>query len=59
MVDFSTIDGYLKGNMIMEPGDIVYVEPVRKPLSEAMRDYGPLLSVVISVLTLIIVINNN
>jgi len=58
LVDFSTIDGYRKGNMIMEPGDIVYVEPIRKPLSEATRDYGPLISIIASIVTLIIVINN-
>jgi polysaccharide biosynthesis/export protein len=58
LVDFSTIEGYLKGNMIMEPGDIVYVEPVRKPLSEATRDYGPLFSIIVSLVTLVIVINN-
>lgn len=59
LVDMSTVDGYLKGNMIMEPGDIVYVEPVRKPVSEAVRDYGPLVSLVASLVTLIIVIAQN
>jgi polysaccharide export outer membrane protein len=59
LVDLSTVDGYLKGNMIMEPGDIVYVEPVRKPVSEAVRDYGPLVSLVASLVTLIIVIAQN
>ena len=43
----------------MEPGDIVYVEPVRKPVSEAVRDYGPLLSILASLVTLIVVINNS
>lgn len=59
LVDMSTMDGYLKGNMIMEPGDIVYVEPVRKPVSEAVRDYGPLVSLVASLVTLVIVIAQN
>lgn len=59
LVDFSTIEGFRKGNMIMEPGDIVYVEPVRKPVSEAVRDYGPLLSILASVVTLIVVLNNS
>lgn len=58
LVDLSTMDGFRKGNMIMEPGDIVYVEPVRKPVSEAVRDYGPLLSIVASLVTLIVVLNN-
>ena len=59
LVDFSTMEGFRKGNMIMEPGDIVYVEPVRKPVSEAVRDYGPLLSILASLVTLIVVINNS
>lgn len=58
LVDLSTMDGFRKGNMIMEPGDIVYVEPVRKPVSEAVRDYGPLLSIIASLVTLIVVLNN-
>lgn len=56
LVDFSTIDGYRKGNMIMQHGDIVYVEPVRRPVSEAVRDYGPLLSLAVSMSTLVIVL---
>lgn len=56
LVDLSTIDGYRKGNMIMQHGDIVYVEPVRRPVSEAVRDYGPLLSLGISISTLVIVL---
>lgn len=56
VVDLSTIDGYRKGNMIMQHGDIVYVEPIRRPVSEAVRDYGPLLSLGISISTLVIVL---
>jgi polysaccharide biosynthesis/export protein len=56
IADFSTIDGYRKGNMIMQHGDIIYIEPVRRPLSEAVRDYGPLLSLAVSLSTLVIVL---
>jgi polysaccharide export outer membrane protein len=56
LVDLSTIDGYRKGNMIMQHGDIVYIEPVRRPVSEAARDYGPILSLGLSITTLIIVL---
>ena len=58
LVDLTTIDGYQKGDMIIQPGDIIYVEPVRKPLSEATRDYGTLLSVVVSLASLIVIILN-
>jgi polysaccharide export outer membrane protein len=56
IVDFSTLSGYQKTNMIMQHGDIVYIEPVRRPVSEAARDYGPLLSLGVSITTLIIVL---
>jgi polysaccharide export outer membrane protein len=56
VADMSTIEGYKKGNMIMQHGDIVYVEPIRRPLVEASRDYGPLLSLGISITTLVVVL---
>lgn len=56
VADLSTIAGYQKSNMIMQHGDIVYIEPIRRPVSEAARDYGPLLSLAISLSTLVIVL---
>lgn len=56
LADLSTIDGYLKNDLIIQPGDIIYIEPVRKPFSEGLRDYGPLLSMITSIGTLIVVI---
>jgi polysaccharide export outer membrane protein len=56
VADFSTMDGYHKTNMIMQHGDIVYVEPIRRPVAEAIRDYGGLVSLAISITTLIAVL---
>ncbi len=56
VADLSTVEGYTKNNIAIEPGDIVYVEPIRRPVSEAFRDYGPILSVITSLTTLIVVI---
>lgn len=56
VADLSTIEGYLRTNMVMQPGDIVYVEPIRRPVSEALRDYGPVVSILTSLTTLVIVI---
>jgi polysaccharide export outer membrane protein len=56
VADLSTIEGYIKNNIAMEPGDIVYVEPVRRPVSEGLRDYGPIISIITSLTTLIVVI---
>ena len=57
LIDLSTIEGFQAGNMIVEPGDIIYVEPVRRPFAEGLRDYAGLFSLLISTLSLIIVIN--
>ena len=58
MIDLTTVAGFQSGNMIIEPGDIIYVEPIRKPFAEGLRDYAGLYSLVISSLSLIIVINS-
>jgi polysaccharide export outer membrane protein len=55
MSDLTTFDGYLKGNMLIEPGDIVYVEPVRRPLIEGLRDYGPVIGMATSLIAVIVV----
>ena len=58
IVDLSTVEGFLAGNMIIEPGDIIYVEPVRRPFTEGIRDYAGLASLLISTLSLLIVIQS-
>lgn len=56
VADLSTIDGYIKHNILIEHGDVVYIEPVRRPVSEAFRDYLPVLTALTSLTTLIVVI---
>lgn len=56
VVDFSTFEGYTRTNMLIQPGDIVYIEPIRRPASEALRDYYPLFSVLTGVTTLLVVL---
>jgi polysaccharide export outer membrane protein len=55
VLDFSTIEGYRQNNMIVLPGDIVYVEPVRRPFVEGLRDYGQLLSITTSIVAILLV----
>ncbi len=57
IADLSTFDGYQKGNFLVQPGDIIYVEPVRRPFIEALRDYSPVITVVTSLATLIFIIS--
>jgi len=57
LIDLSTIDGYKNSNLLIEPGDIIYIEPVRRPVSEAFRDYAGIISLAVSLYVLIIVNN--
>lgn len=55
VLDFSTVEGYANSRMAVLPGDIVYVEPVRRPFVEGLRDYGQLVSITTSLLAIILV----
>lgn len=55
--DLSTLEGYTQTNMVLQPGDIVYIEPIRRPVSEAIRDYVGVVSLITSLSTLILVIS--
>lgn len=58
MIDLTTIEG-MKGSVItMKPGDIIYVEPWRRVWLEGLKDVAPILSLVSSVLTLALVLQN-
>lgn len=57
IADLSTLNGYTKNNLLIQPGDIVYIEPIRRPASEALRDYIALVSILSSLSTLVIVLN--
>ncbi|MBL0740072.1 polysaccharide biosynthesis/export family protein [Chryseolinea sp. Jin1] len=56
LADLTTFDGYLKNNITIEPGDVIYVEPIRRPFTEAVRDYGPVISILTSLTTLVVVL---
>jgi len=58
IVDLSTIEGYQSGNMLIQPGDIIYVEPVRRPFSEAVRENGSIISIIVSLASLVVIILN-
>jgi polysaccharide biosynthesis/export protein len=59
IVDFSTLNGYKTGNLVIEPGDIVYVEPLRRPFIEGFRDYGGIVSLIVSMTSLVIILSQN
>lgn len=49
-IDLSTIAGMRRANLQMEPNDIIYIEPVRRPFLEGLSDATPALSALGTVL---------
>lgn len=61
-IDLSTINGMKNASLQVLPGDIIYVEPIRRVLPETIRDIAPIVGILTNVVTLTIVIinlNNN
>lgn len=58
LVDLSTIEGYKEGDILIQPGDIIYVEPIRRPFTEAVRENGSIISIVVSLASLVVIILN-
>lgn len=52
-VDLSTIEGMRRGNLQIEPNDIIYIQPVRRPFLEALTDATPVITLFFSVITTI------
>lgn len=44
VIDLSTIEGMKRATLKLEPNDIIYIEPMRRPFLEALRDYSTVLS---------------
>ena len=60
LADLSTVEGYLESNILIESGDIIYVEPVRRPFLEGLQNYGPLFSIIVGLATLVVfTVNRN
>ena len=58
LVDLSTIKGMTQSIIPIEPGDVVYVEPHRKIVTESLRDFTLVLATVTSLITTIVLLNN-
>jgi polysaccharide export outer membrane protein len=56
VIDLTTFDGYKQGNMIVASGDIIYIEPIRRPFTEFIKDNGPIISIFTSLVSLVAVL---
>jgi len=46
IIDLTTIEGMQRANLQVEPNDVIYIEPIRRPFFEALSDINPVLSLV-------------
>lgn len=56
VIDLSTMKGVTAQNLLVQPNDIIYVEPVRKAIIEQIGDLSPILSLFTSIITLVLVL---
>jgi len=57
LFDFSTIEGIENAGFVLQANDIIYVEPQKNALLEVVRDVAPVLSLITSAVTLIVVVS--
>lgn len=57
-IDLTTISGMRSSSMVVLPGDIVYVEPWRRPWLQTLRDLSPILSITSSIVAFVLVVQN-
>jgi polysaccharide export outer membrane protein len=53
LVDLTTIEGMRESIISLQPGDVIYIEPWRRPWQELIRDFSPILGITSSVSTLV------
>ncbi len=56
LIDLSTIEGMRRTNLILQPNDIIYVQPVRKTFFESFGDLSPIFGFITSIATLVLLI---
>lgn len=45
-IDLSTLEGMRRGNLQVEPNDIIYIQPIRRPFIEGLTDAAPAIGLV-------------
>lgn len=56
LIDLSTLQGYYESNMTVEAGDIVYIEPIPRVLSQGAQEISLIVSTITALTTLLLLI---
>lgn len=51
IIDLTTIEGMRRASLKVQNRDVIYIEPVRKPVLESIRDISPIISLLTSLIT--------
>ena len=58
ILDLSKLSKIEEGLMQVKENDVVYIEPWKRPVNQAVRDFSPILSVISSILAIILIVQN-
>ncbi|MEM9325812.1 MAG: polysaccharide biosynthesis/export family protein [Bacteroidota bacterium] len=58
VINLNTVEGMMNSIIPIEPNDIIYVEPWRRPFLEAFQDIAPFLSVTTSLVAIVVLIQS-
>ncbi len=58
LFDFSTIEGIKQADFVLQANDIIYVEQRQNAVRVIVREIVPIVSLLTSTITLILVLNN-
>jgi len=54
LIDFSTVKGYYESNQIVKAGDIIYIEPIKRLISDNANSVALMLSVITTTTALLV-----
>lgn len=57
-LNLSKISTMKEGLQLVQENDIIYIEPWKRPVNQALRDISPVLSVISSILALVLIVQN-
>ncbi|MEL7147930.1 MAG: hypothetical protein AAFO69_16270, partial [Bacteroidota bacterium] len=58
ILDLSKLSRLEDGLMTLKENDVLYIEPWKRPVNQAVRDFSPILSVISSILAIILIIDS-
>lgn len=56
LIDLSTIEGMQAASLRVQPGDIIYIQPIQRVTAEVVRDISPILGLVTSLATIVLLV---